>query len=73
MDLALNIRTAHNAPLALEPASVGVRVVATAADALVVGAWAFPVGVGGRPARPPSPRAGRAAPPTDPLPAAPTP
>lgn len=46
MDLALDIPTAHNVPLALEPASVGERVVATVVDALVVGAWVLLVAVG---------------------------
>ena len=39
MDLALDIRTAQNVPLALEPASVGERVLATLADGVVVVAW----------------------------------
>ena len=43
MDLAFDIQTAQNVPLALEPASVGERIVATVVDALVVMAWAFVV------------------------------
>ena len=39
VDSTLDIRTAQNVPLALEPASVGERVLATLADGLVGGAW----------------------------------
>lgn len=39
MDLALDIRTAQNVPLALEPASLGERILATVVDGLVVGAY----------------------------------
>lgn len=39
MDLALDIRTAQNVPLALEPASVGERALATLVDGAIVVAW----------------------------------
>lgn len=39
MDLSLDIRTAQNVPLALEPASVGERALATLADGVIVVAW----------------------------------
>ena len=39
MDLSLDIRTAQNVPLALEPASLGQRILATLADGLLVTAW----------------------------------
>ena len=39
MDLSLDIRTAQNVPLALEPASIGERVLATIADGVVVVAY----------------------------------
>ena len=39
MDLSLDIQTAQNVPLALEPASLGQRILATLADGVVVGAW----------------------------------
>ncbi len=39
MDLALDVRTAQNVPLALEPASVGQRVLATLVDGAIVVAW----------------------------------
>lgn len=45
MDLAFDIQTAQNVPLALEPASIGERIVATVVDTLVIGAWAILVGV----------------------------
>ena len=45
MDLALDIQTAQNVPLAVEPASVGERVLATLADLVVMGAWVILVGV----------------------------
>ena len=41
MDLALDIQTAQNVPLALEPASVGERIIATVVDTLIIGAWVF--------------------------------
>ena len=39
MDLSLDIRTAQNVPLALEPASLGQRILATLADGVIVVAW----------------------------------
>lgn len=39
MDLTLDIQTAQNVPLALEPASVGERVLATVADGAIGVAW----------------------------------
>ena len=39
MDLSLDIQTAQNVPLALEPASLGQRILATLADGVIVGAW----------------------------------
>ncbi|PAP77767.1 RDD family protein [Rubrivirga marina] len=39
MDLSLDIRTAQNVPLALEPASLGQRILATLADGVIVIAW----------------------------------
>ena len=47
MDLSLDIQTAQNVPLALEPASVGERILATLADGVVVVAWYVLVGVVG--------------------------
>ena len=47
MDLSLDIQTAQNVPLALEPASVGERVLATLADGAVVVAWVVLVAVVG--------------------------
>lgn len=41
MDLSLDIQTAQNVPLALEPASLGQRILATLADGVIVGAWWF--------------------------------
>lgn len=41
MDLSLDIRTAQNVPLALEPASVGQRILATLIDGLLIAAYAF--------------------------------
>lgn len=40
MDLSLDIRTAQNVPLALEPASLGQRILATVVDGAVIGAYA---------------------------------
>ncbi|MGB3543103.1 RDD family protein [Rubrivirga sp.] len=45
VDLALDIQTAQNVPLALEPASIGERIVATVVDVLIVGAWIVIVNV----------------------------
>lgn len=45
MDLAFDIQTAQNVPLALEPASIGERIVATVVDTLVIAAWLFLVNV----------------------------
>ena len=39
MDASLDIQTAQNVPLALEPASVGERVLATVADVAIAVAW----------------------------------
>jgi len=39
MDLSLDIRTAQNVPLALEPASLGQRILATLADGVIMIAW----------------------------------
>lgn len=39
MDLAFDIQTAQNVPLALEPASIGQRIVSTVIDGAVVIAW----------------------------------
>jgi len=39
MDLALDIRTAQNVSLALEPASIGQRILATVVDGFIVVAW----------------------------------
>ncbi len=39
MDVSLDIQTAQNVPLALEPASVGERVLATVADVAIGAAW----------------------------------
>ena len=47
MDLSIEIQTAQNVPLALEPASVAERVLATLADGAVVVAWVVLVGVVG--------------------------
>ena len=44
MDLAFEIRTAQNVPLALEPASIGQRIVATFIDGLIAAAWWFLIG-----------------------------
>ncbi|MEM1054175.1 MAG: RDD family protein [Bacteroidota bacterium] len=41
MDLAFEIRTAQNVPLALEPAGIGLRLLATVVDALIGFAWVF--------------------------------
>ena len=41
MDLAFEIRTAQNVPLALEPASIGHRILATVVDALIALAWLY--------------------------------
>lgn len=43
MDLAFEIRTAQNVPLALEPASIGQRILATVIDGLIGFAWFFVV------------------------------
>ena len=47
VDLSLEIQTAQNVPLALEPASVGERVLATLADGVVMVAWVVLVAVVG--------------------------
>ncbi len=47
MDLSLDIRTAQNVPLALEPASLGERILATLVDWLVMAAYLFLVTVVG--------------------------
>lgn len=39
MDLTLDIRTAQNVPLAIEPASLGERILATLVDGLVIAAY----------------------------------
>ncbi len=39
MDLSLDIQTAQNVPLALEPASLGQRMLATLVDGAIVAAW----------------------------------
>ncbi len=39
MDLSLDIQTAQNVPLAIEPASLGQRILATLVDGAIVGAW----------------------------------
>ena len=44
MDLAFEIRTAQNVPLALEPAGIGQRILATLLDGLIAVAWWFLVG-----------------------------
>ena len=41
MDLKLEITTAQNVPLALEPASLGERILATIIDTFVIGAYAL--------------------------------
>ena len=47
MDLSLDIRTAQNVPLALEPASLGERILATVVDGLVALAYVLLVGIVG--------------------------
>ena len=47
VDLSLDIQTAQNVPLALEPASAGERILATLADGVVMVAWVVLVGVVG--------------------------
>lgn len=47
MDLSLDIRTAQNVPLALEPASLGERILATLVDGFVMGAYLILVAVVG--------------------------
>lgn len=41
MDLSIDIRTAQNVPLAVEPASLGERILATVVDGLVMTAYYF--------------------------------
>ena len=45
MDLSIDIRTAQNVPLAVEPASLGERILATIVDGLVMAAYYFLVTV----------------------------
>lgn len=47
VDLTLDIRTAQNVPLALEPASVGERILATVIDGVIVAAYLFLVTIVG--------------------------
>lgn len=46
MDIAFEIRTAQNVPLALEPASIGQRILATIVDGLIGIAWMIVVALG---------------------------